>query len=326
MMATLVFLRVGCRWRIGMGHSVNIWKVPWIPRTLSFRVITPNPHDTRVLHVSDLILEDTSEWDVGVVNDLFWLEDRDLILQILLSLIGTLYLLVWHYSSSGLFFVKSSYNLALFLASWGGASRVRWCRNTSRVVWQVNIPNKAKFCSSDTEFPIHTLLCCSFAHQVWGLFGVHWYDIDSMDLSVEEWLNSLSLKLSPFDFSLVVMICWTIWWSRNLKCANRDFLPPLQVVDFAHSYLPVSCRIVCNRRAPSLGLNLLGVPPNDCVKINLDGRICDGGRTLGFRIPARNAEGSYLAWLSFKLDRGGSMEVVEAREAICIALCISGAV
>ncbi|KAL0328279.1 UNVERIFIED_CONTAM: hypothetical protein Scaly_2260500 [Sesamum calycinum] len=143
MMAALEFLRVGCRWQIGMGHSVNIWKVPWIPRTPSFLVITPNPHDTRALHVSDLILEDTSEWDVGVVNDLFWLEDRDLILQILLSLIGT-----------------------------------------------------------------------------------------------------------------------------------SDLL-------------------------------------------------CDGGRTLGFRILARNAEGSYLAWLSFKLDRGGSMEVVEAlaaREAICIAL------
>ncbi|KAL0321711.1 UNVERIFIED_CONTAM: putative mitochondrial protein [Sesamum calycinum] len=54
-------------------------------RTTSFRVITPAPHNAQSLRVCDLILEDTREWNVPVVNSLFWLEDRDVIFQIPLS-------------------------------------------------------------------------------------------------------------------------------------------------------------------------------------------------------------------------------------------------
>ncbi|KAL0420647.1 UNVERIFIED_CONTAM: hypothetical protein Slati_3087600 [Sesamum latifolium] len=144
MMAALELLKAGCRWRIGTGHSVNIWKDPWIPRIPSCRVITPTPHETRIIHVSDLILANIKDWDVQTVNDLLWPKDRELILQIPLSLVGTSDLLVWHYSSNDLFSIKSGYHLALSLASSAGISGPRWCRNTWRVVWQANIPNKVQ--------------------------------------------------------------------------------------------------------------------------------------------------------------------------------------
>ncbi|KAL0458786.1 UNVERIFIED_CONTAM: hypothetical protein Slati_0505800 [Sesamum latifolium] len=86
-MAALDVVKAGCRWQIGTGHFVNIWKDPWLPRTPSFRVITPNPHDDRAVFVNDLILHDSREWDMRALNAFFWPIDGDLICQIPLSLV-----------------------------------------------------------------------------------------------------------------------------------------------------------------------------------------------------------------------------------------------
>ncbi|KAL0398046.1 UNVERIFIED_CONTAM: hypothetical protein Scaly_0253000 [Sesamum calycinum] len=156
------------------------------------------------------------------------------------------------------------------------------------------------FCDFSDESPIHTLLRCSFARQVWALSGLRWYDIDSLAWSVEEWFQALTLKLSATDFSLVAMFCWTIWWSRNLKLANKPFLLPPQVVEFARNYLSAF-----NSQSSQHKF------------------IRDGGRALGLGVLARDSKGVCLAWLSLKLDRGGTAEMAEgfaAREAISLAL------
>ncbi|KAL0442468.1 UNVERIFIED_CONTAM: putative mitochondrial protein [Sesamum latifolium] len=213
LLAALELVRSGCRWRIGTGHSVNIWTDPWIPRTPSFQVITPKSEHNEVFTVSDLILEDTKEWNVEKIDALFWQEDRDLILQIPLGRLGGTDLLVWHYTKSGLFSVKSAYHLALSLFSPAGPSGERWSTTMWRVIWQAKIPNKAKvfiwrairnilptacnlqkklpqvhfacpFCDLAAETPIHTLLRCSFARQVWALSGIRWFDIDIPAFSV----------------------------------------------------------------------------------------------------------------------------------------------
>ncbi|KAL0426169.1 UNVERIFIED_CONTAM: hypothetical protein Sradi_1151700 [Sesamum radiatum] len=226
-------------------------------------------------------------------------------------------------------FQAFAYHLALSLTSSAGSSNDRWCRNSWRAVWQAHVPNKVKlflwrairyilptasnlrrrlsheavscpFCDFSDESPIHTLLRCSFARQVWALSGLRWYDIDSLAWSVEEWFQALTLKLSATDFSLVAMFCWTIWWSRNLKLANKPFLLPPQVVEFARNYLSAF-----NSQSSQHKF------------------IRDGGRALGLGVLARDSKGVCLAWLSLKLDRGGTAEMAEgfaAREAISLAL------
>ncbi|KAL0424121.1 UNVERIFIED_CONTAM: putative mitochondrial protein [Sesamum radiatum] len=238
--AALNLLKAGCRWRIRTGHSVNIWTDPWVPRIPSLRIITPKSSDVHISYVSELIVAGTGEWDVELINALFWPEDQALILQIPLSRVGMADLLVWHYSPNGLFSVRSAYHLALSLISSVGSSNDRWCQNSWRAVWQAHVPNKVKlflwrairdilptasklrrrlshevvscpFCDFSDESPIHTLLRCSFARQVWAISGLRWYDIDSLAWTVEEWFQALALKLSATDFSLMAMFCWTIW-------------------------------------------------------------------------------------------------------------------
>ncbi|KAL0298520.1 UNVERIFIED_CONTAM: putative mitochondrial protein [Sesamum radiatum] len=234
-MAALHLFRSGCRWCIGTGHSVNIWTDPWLLRTPSFQVITPRPAHVHILWVHDLISEDLHDWNMELIRAIFWPEDRDLILQTPLSFVGSVDLLVWHYS-----------------------------KNVS-------------------EDPIHTFFHCAFARQVWALSNVRWHILYSSPLSMEAWITDLSAKLSNTEFAFVTM---------GLTAAMENL----------HKWIH---------------------PPPDSIKVNFDGGVLDGGCALGIGILARNASGHCLAWLSLRLDRGGTAEMAEAlaaREAIHLAL------
>lgn len=41
-------INTGLRWRIGDGEKVCIWEDRWIPRPLTFKVISPLPNDASV--------------------------------------------------------------------------------------------------------------------------------------------------------------------------------------------------------------------------------------------------------------------------------------
>ncbi|KAL0327405.1 UNVERIFIED_CONTAM: hypothetical protein Sangu_1818500 [Sesamum angustifolium] len=109
--------RLLTRWCIGTGHSINLWKDPWLPGTPFFRAITPNSYSVRGIRVCDLILEDMREWSVTVVNTFFWPEDQDIIMQIPLSFLRKGDIMIWHCPNSGVFSVRSAYRLALSKAS-----------------------------------------------------------------------------------------------------------------------------------------------------------------------------------------------------------------
>ncbi|KAK4382091.1 putative mitochondrial protein [Sesamum angolense] len=355
-MASMQLFRSGCRWSIGTGHLVNIWTDPWLPRSPSFRVITPRPSHVHVVWVHDLISEDLHDWNVEMIRAMFWPEDRDLILQTPLSLVGSVDLLVWHYSKNGIFSVRSAYHLALSMSVKASSSGTGWPSQLWHKVWQAPAPNKVKLfiwptirnilptasnlqrripydnfscplCESVSEGPIHTFFHCAFARQVWALSNVRWHILDSSPLSMEEWITDLSAKLSSTEFAFVTMVCWTIWWTRNLKLANKEFLLPLQVIEFAHNYL-IAFSAHGNSFSKGLTASMENVhkwthPPPDSIKVNFDGGVLDGGCALGIGILARNASGHCLAWLSLRLDRGGNAEMAEAlaaREAIHFAL------
>ncbi|KAL0390869.1 UNVERIFIED_CONTAM: putative mitochondrial protein [Sesamum calycinum] len=233
-MAAMHLLRSGCRWRIGTGHSVNIWTDPWLPRTPSFRIITPRPSHIHAVWVHELFSEDLHDWNVELIRAMFWPEDRDLILQLPLSLVGSVDLLVWHYSKNGLFSVRSAYHLALSMSVKASSSGTCWPPQLWHKVWQAPAPNKAKLfiwrairnilptasnlqkripydnfscplCESVSEGPIHTFFHCDFARQVWALSNIRWHILDSSPLSMEAWMADLSTKLSSTEFAFVIM-------------------------------------------------------------------------------------------------------------------------
>ncbi|KAL0435722.1 UNVERIFIED_CONTAM: putative mitochondrial protein [Sesamum radiatum] len=81
-LAAQYLFRAGCRWRVGSGSRIRVWFDPWLPRPRSFRPITPAPISLLNLCVSDLVDSNSGDWNVRLVNELFWPQDSDVILGI----------------------------------------------------------------------------------------------------------------------------------------------------------------------------------------------------------------------------------------------------
>ncbi|KAK4381279.1 putative mitochondrial protein [Sesamum angolense] len=54
-MAAQSLFRAGCRWRVGLGTSIRACVDPWLPRSCTFRPITPALDPPATLRVLDLI-------------------------------------------------------------------------------------------------------------------------------------------------------------------------------------------------------------------------------------------------------------------------------
>ena len=101
----------GSRWAIGNEKSVHIWKSRWLPRPSSFNPILLGEPSSADRLVSKLINKEEGVWRKDLVRRLLPI-DADIILQIPLCTSWPSDRLIWHYSTSGLFFVWSAYHLA----------------------------------------------------------------------------------------------------------------------------------------------------------------------------------------------------------------------
>ncbi|PON42287.1 hypothetical protein TorRG33x02_336040 [Trema orientale] len=106
-------LSQGLRWQIGNGNNVRIWADPWMLRTSTFRPITPSNLVVQSWKVANLILDNLVRWNVDIVNQLFWYDDRVCILRNPLSLVRRENSLIWHYDYRETYKVKSGYRLAM---------------------------------------------------------------------------------------------------------------------------------------------------------------------------------------------------------------------
>ncbi|XP_010495357.1 PREDICTED: uncharacterized protein LOC104772442 [Camelina sativa] len=102
----------GSRWAIGSGCNVSVWRDPWIPD------IQPRPANGRgrQLHpnlmVNHLINPSTKEWHMPILEEFLDPADIQIILSMEISKSFKPDKLIWHYTKSGKYSVKSGYRLA----------------------------------------------------------------------------------------------------------------------------------------------------------------------------------------------------------------------
>lgn len=82
---TQAVIKEGIRWRVGNGKSINIWTKPWLPNDEDGFLQTEKITHLESTTVSALLTEDGAKWDEDILNDLFQIRDRELILNIPLS-------------------------------------------------------------------------------------------------------------------------------------------------------------------------------------------------------------------------------------------------
>ncbi|KAK9033454.1 hypothetical protein V6N11_018487 [Hibiscus sabdariffa] len=105
-------LEQGIGWRVGSGHSINIWNDAWIVGQGNGRVNSVG-FKTHFSKVSDLIDQDTCSWKEHIVRQLFTAKQADRILCMPLSSSASTDSLIWRCNKSGLYSIHSGYNFLI---------------------------------------------------------------------------------------------------------------------------------------------------------------------------------------------------------------------
>ena len=103
-------LKEGMRWKVGDRTSIWVWSDSWLPLPFLPYISTPKAHGLEDLLVASLIDLDFNKWHSKALQDLFMQRDVELIELIPLSSIPTEDTLIWPFTPTGIYSVKSRYN------------------------------------------------------------------------------------------------------------------------------------------------------------------------------------------------------------------------
>ncbi|OMP11560.1 reverse transcriptase [Corchorus capsularis] len=187
-------IKVGPRWRVGDGSSIDVWSEKWLNKSPMFQ---PQPRPDIVCHptkVSSLIFN--GQWDGDLLNELFEAADVRHILCIPLSILPSNDTLIWHGNSDGLYTVKSGYHIARLVLSkslpdvenrnvfwrrvWGASMQPKVKYFLWRL-WHNILPTKYNLqqrgvpvddvcsCSNTDTSLLHIFFHCPFAVKVWEI-------------------------------------------------------------------------------------------------------------------------------------------------------------
>lgn len=242
------------RFKVGDGSSIKFWMDPWLGTPC---LAETYPSLFRMVRCKDDLLSqviarkaDSNQWDLQFRRRLYDWEVEILteLCQILdnsgvEATVGSNDTLIWKANSSGVFSIKSMYELVNSQAIlsntaydliWRNVAPYRiqcfgWLVHLGKIktskyllnigiIQNVNEAN-CKFCGMHSESLDHLLLHCENAWNVWSHILL-WWGIQSM-VELLLWWNSRSMKPKkkiiwdciPLGIPLAVM--WSIWNSRN---------------------------------------------------------------------------------------------------------------
>ncbi|KAK4385935.1 putative mitochondrial protein [Sesamum angolense] len=263
-------LSKGLHWRIDNGRTTRIWIDPWIPHAPALKPcnrLGPLPPPTTVQHLFD---PDTRDWNRDLIDLLFYPIESASILSIPLSCFELQDELIWLYTRSGVFSVKTAYHLPCNNARTSNpTSSLFSCPSIVKGwkrFWQAKVPNKIRVfiwrictdslpvginlqcrisaltpccrcCSNGEETLRHTFLLCPSSRMVWCLSDIPWATISCWTGNARDLIFQASSNLSFDDYHLFLVICWRLWWCRNQRVT--DCSPDLKA-----PFLVSKCRVL----------------------------------------------------------------------------------
>ncbi|XP_075659281.1 uncharacterized protein LOC142629196 [Castanea sativa] len=147
LMAAQKIVQKGLCWRVGNGRNIKIWEDSWVPSSSTHKIISPRGSFPLISRVSDLIDADQKCWNLNKLNRIFLPFEADEIASIPLSIRLPNDKQVWAATSTGLFSVRSAYNLALNIEEDDGAGSTSdggHLRSFWKQLWSCQIPHKIR--------------------------------------------------------------------------------------------------------------------------------------------------------------------------------------
>ncbi|XP_048633020.1 uncharacterized protein LOC125607204 [Brassica napus] len=243
-------LKKGLGWAIGNGNTVKVWSDNWLSTTHQMCPIGPPREEENNLLVSDLMLPDSTLWNIEKIRDCLPHYEAQ-IRSIVPSDYGMCDTLVWLADKTGNYTTKSGYATANLNVE-GRASDFNW----HRCVWNVNCSPKLKSflwkLSSNAmavgesllkrglrvdgackrcgqlETIAHVMFLCPFAVRVWEAIPAMCVpspvSTKSIETILSECLRMVNLPPSGLTTPLYPWVMWVLWTSRNqLVFENKSF-------------------------------------------------------------------------------------------------------
>lgn len=138
----------GLHTQVGNGLDTSIWGDSWSPAPSTGKVITTRPpHLALPDRVADLVDWNTYSWNYALISSTFWPVDVHCIFQVPLGSTDTAYLLVWAFSKTRIFTVRSCYHSILEDrsgegedgGSFEGVTEAQW-----EWIWSLKVPLKVR--------------------------------------------------------------------------------------------------------------------------------------------------------------------------------------
>ncbi|XP_037493294.1 uncharacterized protein LOC105628614 [Jatropha curcas] len=289
----------GFRWRIGDGKSVNVWTEPWLLRDNQFRVPLPILPGFEHIRVSDLILTHGARaWNLPLIHGLFNPSIAEIITSIPLATNVQDDILIWHWTDSGIYSVKSGYKV---VASHSVDTEDAWRSSFGKSLWSLQIPPKVRHflwrCCRDilpvkatlarrgleldtacdycgtTETLVHALVECPRVRFCWQFFGIQ-LSIGNFPTFLQL-LEHLHHVWENEFFENFVMGLWSVWLSRNALKWNQVEERPYHMVTRARSMLASWKKAQLKSPGSGTGTGapasrIWCPPPMGTLKINFD--------------------------------------------------------
>ena len=99
----------GCRWHIGDGNSINIWQDAWLKNDDGLKLTTPIIEGLENLQVYELFIPGSHEWDIELLEELFYPKDVVAIANKSPSPHVGRDQLICHFAKDGVHSIKSGY-------------------------------------------------------------------------------------------------------------------------------------------------------------------------------------------------------------------------
>ncbi|XP_062014012.1 uncharacterized protein LOC133730441 [Rosa rugosa] len=209
----------GIRWRIGNRRRVSIVSDRWLPCLIGFKVVSPVslPRHQKV----ESLFMASGAWDVPLLKSIFLPHEADMILSMPIGLRTVPDKLVWHFTKTRVYTVKSGYWVARDMqnrktgpiaSTSHDDNKKLWSR-----LWSLNIPHKE----------------CPGAKGAWKksfLKGVHmtWQEHSFFDLLYHVHLSATEHELATFCY-----IAWWIWRNRILHRHREKSMGPGELFEVA---------------------------------------------------------------------------------------------
>ncbi|CAL1387047.1 unnamed protein product [Linum trigynum] len=337
-------LKSGCRWRIGSGEEVYIWKDKWVPGLDNFQVFSYCPFLDWDSKVSCLIDQETRTWRRDLIEIMFSQEEQQAILDIPLTSEIVKDSLCWTGTENGKYTVRSGYDMEMNRIGevLAGSGTEQEMNDGWKKLWGLNIPGKIKvflWKVAHNIVPVgvkirkksnrrgeecpncgmketlkHCLVNCSWVGRIWPKTPIAnlFYMDDS--LSCKEWIFKVIKEAKEGEIERFCSLLWFFWKERNNCLFNSKMLQEWEVFtkadDFIQDYIAVQGKDNNRRREVNRRNCRWEKPQEGMFKLNTDAG-CSGKGEVGLGFIIRDWNGKVMLAGSRTLKANWSSEIAE---------------